>query len=74
MSGDRAQVNKEAMEDWKKRLPTLCDGYEPSDIFNADESGFFYRAIPNKSLVQKGDDRAGVKTSKNRVTVLFTDT
>jgi hypothetical protein len=71
LSGDRAEVSEEVVEDWKKRLPTLCDGYEPCDIFNADESGFFFRAIPNKSMVQKGDDRAGVKTSKDRVTVLF---
>ncbi|KAK7097842.1 hypothetical protein V1264_004763 [Littorina saxatilis] len=71
LSGDRGEVNEEVVEDWKKRLPTLCDGYEPCDIFNADESGFFYRALPNKSMVEKGDDRAGVKTSKDRVTVLF---
>ena len=28
--------------------------------------------MPNKCMVQKRDDRAGVKTSKDRVTVLFT--
>ena len=59
------------MRDWAKRLPVICDGYEPRNIFNADETGLFFRALPTKSMVTKGDLCNGGKNSKDRITVLL---
>jgi len=36
-----------------------------------DESGFFYRALPSKSLVEHTDDCKGGKLAKERLTVMF---
>ena len=42
-------------------------------IYNADESGLFYRMLPNTMLTQQNDARKeeGFKLAKDRVTVLF---
>ena len=47
-------------------------GYELKDIWNADETGLFWRALPDKSLsVKKGRCKGG-KYAKQRITVLLT--
>lgn len=43
----------------------------PDQIYNADETGLFYRMLPGKTLASKLDDAApGYKKSKDRVTVM----
>jgi hypothetical protein len=56
-------------EEWKKHLPSKVAGYEPRDIFNANESGFFYNLLPYSTVAKKGELFQGGKRSK--VTVLF---
>ncbi|KAI0221967.1 Tigger transposable element-derived protein 6, partial [Lamellibrachia satsuma] len=46
--------------------------YALADIYNADETGLYYRTLPERSMVVRGDPRKGIKTSKERVTVLLT--
>ena len=45
--------------------------YAPKDIFNADETGLYFRALPTRSMVVKGDPRKGTKSSKERITALL---
>ena len=46
-------------------------GYELKDIWNADETGLFWRALPDKSLsVKKGRCKCG-KYAKQRITVIL---
>ena len=52
-------------------MPALLDGYAHKDIFNTDDTGLYYRALPNRSLVIKVNPRKGIKTSKERMTVLL---
>ncbi|XP_061184908.1 tigger transposable element-derived protein 6-like [Saccostrea echinata] len=46
--------------------------YEPKNIYNTDETGFYYRALPDETLTFKKDNLAGSKKAKDRVTVLPT--
>ena len=39
--------------------------------YNADETGFFYLAMPNKTFALTSDKCAGKKTAKQRLTILF---
>lgn len=71
LSGESADVDTGVIADWKERLVTLCDGFVEEDIFNMDESGFFYRSLPSKSFVTNSDTCNGGKMSKERLTVLF---
>lgn len=62
LSGEGAAVSEATVTDWKSRLPSICDGYAPADIFNADETGLFFRMLPNRSLVSKADSCKGEKS------------
>lgn len=52
-------------------MPDIIQGYVLENVFNADETGLFYRALPKTSMVQKNDTRKGLKTVKERITVLL---
>ena len=71
LSGEAAGVSRASVENWTKRLPDLIKGYDPKDIFNADETGLFNRALPKQSMVIRSDPCKGVKCSKDRITVLL---
>jgi hypothetical protein len=45
--------------------------YRPKNIYNADETGLFFRLPPNKTLSLKADPCNGGKNSKERITVLL---
>jgi hypothetical protein len=37
-------------EQWKSSLKTLLIGNDLKNVFNMDETGFFFRALPNSTL------------------------
>ena len=41
------------------------------DIFNADETGLYYSALPSCSMVVKSDPHRGLKIAKERITALI---
>ena len=71
MSGDSGGVDQEVVKTWKQRLDSLINEYSFDDIFNCDETGLFYEALPTKSLVQKGDSSHGTKVPTDRLTILL---
>lgn len=68
MSGERGDVNENCVNTWQDRLPTICDGYEPRDIFNMDETGIFFKQGRRTTFCPKDADCAGGKRAKNRIT------
>ncbi|XP_069110032.1 tigger transposable element-derived protein 6-like [Argopecten irradians] len=71
VSGESAGIDDKLVEDYTQQLPEICDGYSTSDIFNCDETGLYFRVLPDKTLSQKGSSSKGVKNSKERLTVMF---
>ena len=69
--GESADVNLDVVNSYKDVLKQKLDGYEPRDIFNCDETGLFFRALPDKSFSVKGKDCKGGKLAKERVTVML---
>lgn len=55
---------------FETRLPTILSNYELPDIYNADEFGLFFQALPSKSLHLKDEKCIGGKFSKVRLTGL----
>ena len=55
---------------FETRLPTILSNYELTDIYNADEFGLFFQALPSKSLHLKDEKCIGGKFSKVRLTGL----
>ena len=70
LRGISSDVKEEVVADWSKRLPDICKGYKLEDIFNADETWLFYRTLPNRALVVKGDACKGGEKAKDRMTAL----
>lgn len=55
---------------WTEDLPNLLEGYEPDDIYNADETALFFKCLPDKTFTFKGEKCHGGKQSKERLTLL----
>ena len=69
VSGESGKVTKEMAAPWDETtLPTILARYQLKDIFNADEFGLFYEALPSKSLRFQGKRCSGEKRSKVRLT------
>ena len=46
-SGD---VSGDTIESWLERLPGLVDGYQKENIWNMDETGVFWKALPDRGF------------------------
>jgi hypothetical protein len=69
--GESASVNETEADQWKTEvLPKLLKGYSPRDVYNADETGLFWRLLPDKTMAFKGESCSGGKKSKERVTAM----
>jgi len=52
-------------------LPSLLWGYEPRNVYIAEETGLFFNVLPDRTLVYKGESCHGGKHSKDRLNVLL---
>lgn len=72
LNGERAEVSigwEEKMAKIARIITELGIGKE--QVYNWDETGLFYRSMPKYTLVGRGDDGAGGKEDKQRITVLL---
>jgi len=54
--GESASVSTTSTDEWKEsNLKKILEDYSPSDIFNVDEAGLFYRCLPSRTPATKGD-------------------
>lgn len=69
--GESASVDDSVCTEWKEKIAGLTDGFAPDAVYNADETGLFFKCLPDKTISFKGDKCHGGKSSKDRVTVLL---
>ena len=69
--GESGDVSGVMVSSWKERLPEIVRGYEKKNIYNLDETGCFWRALPERGFVEKGKRCNGGKKSKLRLTIAF---
>lgn len=69
-AGESGSVDYESAAAWMQSLDPILNEYEPKNIFNADETGLFFKCTPEKTYMFKGDSCFGGKKSKERVTIL----
>ena len=48
--GEAASAPLEALDDMRKNLQNILMNYSPDDIFNADETGLYWKMEPNRTL------------------------
>ena len=65
-------VDSDAANNWmKNKLIDIIKDYEAHNIFNADETSLFYKAMPNKTMHYKGVPCNEVKVNKERLSLLL---
>lgn len=73
IQGERLSADVASAENFKKTFNEFCKagGFEPKNIYNADETGLNWKKLPTKSLVSKRETAApGYKASKARITAM----
>jgi hypothetical protein len=71
LAGESAEVSVESTDTRLESLPSLLEGYEPCNIYNADKTGLFFNVFPDRNLAYKGESCHGRKHSKDRLNVLL---
>ncbi|XP_058816700.1 tigger transposable element-derived protein 1-like [Topomyia yanbarensis] len=74
LKGESASADIEAANAFKlKLLRVIEDGaYHADQIFNADETGLFWKKMPGRTYITKSEQSAsGFKVAKDRITLLF---
>ena len=71
LHGEATDADVTEKENWITTVwPRLFQQYGEEDIFNADETGIYFRAMPNSTLTFQTDTRRDTKKSKERITCL----
>lgn len=74
VSGGAGEANDSSIQAWLNvDVEAILSVHADRDVYNADEGGFFYNWLPNRTLALKGEPCTGRTASKKRVTVLFCD-
>ncbi|CAM4563309.1 unnamed protein product [Caretta caretta] len=71
---EAASANEEAAKAYPEQLKKIIEekGYLPEQVFDADETGLFWKKMPNLTYISKSERQApGFKAAKDHVTVLF---
>jgi transcriptional regulator with XRE-family HTH domain len=69
LSGESAELDHQVVEDWKKNASQLLSNFRLEDVWNFDETGLFWKGLPNRSLVERGSKSKGGKLAKERLTI-----
>ena len=69
--GEEWNVPITTIKAWMERLPENIQGYSADDIWNMDESGLLFKALPDAGLAKKIKKFKSGKKSKERLTVAF---
>ena len=65
INGESAAVDETVVEDYvSTTLPNFLRDYDSKDVFNMDETGLFYKLLPNRTLQFKGERCHGGKKVK----------
>lgn len=70
VSGEAGDVDMTVVKNWKEKIGSYIKNYEIKDIYNADETGLFFKALPDKTMTLKGEKCTGGKKAKQRLTIL----
>ena len=69
--GENASVDLSVCDEWKElTLRSILQRYSAENVFNADETGLYWRLLYDKTHAVKGETHSGGKKSKERVTLL----
>lgn len=72
LNGDAAAADQSVALGWiENTFMPLMSRYEEKNVFNADETGLFFKCLPNKTFAFKNDQCKSGKHRKERLTIMF---
>lgn len=74
MTGEAASADTVAAEEFIIKLKNIIDGegYLPEQVFNIDETGLYWKRMPNRTYIAEEEKTApGFKAAKDRCTLLL---
>ncbi|XP_067122117.1 tigger transposable element-derived protein 1-like [Centruroides vittatus] len=74
MKGEAASANEAASKEYPNILKGIIErgGYKPEQVFNVDETGLYWKRMPDRTYISKTKKSApGYKVSKERLTLLL---
>ena len=71
VAGEEGDVSQATLDSWSERARELMAGYKAENVWNMDETGQFWKALPDKSLSERGKRCRGGKQAKQRLTWAF---
>ena len=71
VNGEAGEMAEYTVNAWMERLMELTRGYELTDIWNMDETGCFFKALPEKGLAEKKSQARGGKKLKTMLNIAF---
>ncbi|XP_063875817.1 tigger transposable element-derived protein 1-like [Scylla paramamosain] len=74
ITGEAATADEEGAKKFIETLDEVIveEGYQPKHIFNVDETGLFWKRMPERSYIHKEEkSMPGFKAFKDRLTLLF---
>jgi hypothetical protein len=69
--GESESVNEDVMNGWKQKLQEMLKDVDLKNTYNVDESGLFWRLMPNKTYVLRNENRKCQKKFADRITLLL---
>ncbi|UYV72570.1 K02A2.6-like [Cordylochernes scorpioides] len=73
LCGEGASISPAIIDKHLTNLNSILanSGYDPTNIYTADETGLFFQLIPDRTLAHKDENCRGVKRMKQQITVLL---
>lgn len=74
MKGEAASADEPAAKEYPNILKGIIErgGYKPQQVFNVDETGLYWKRMPDRTYISKTEKSApGYKVSKERLTLLL---
>lgn len=69
LSGEASSVPDETLDAWFVKSQPIINRYAERDVYNMDETGLFFKMLPERTLAMKGEKCHGGKKSKERLTI-----
>lgn len=69
--GESASADHESAISFIKEFEKIRKSYKNEEIFNCDETGLFYKMLPNSSFTVKNATNSNIKKDKKRISVLL---
>uniref|UniRef100_A0A8C4SMY0 HTH CENPB-type domain-containing protein n=1 Tax=Erpetoichthys calabaricus TaxID=27687 RepID=A0A8C4SMY0_ERPCA len=72
ITGEKLSADNEAAVEYLEEFKCIISSYSPQQVYNADERGLNFKALPTKSLASQEERSApGFKMDKQHLTVLL---